>query len=237
MTETNHQIPRIKNNLRDKQDKFISVLEQYYVEYGNIPTKQKLLELKVVSDEDYDELIKDSYILNALEILGITIDTDAYALTPKQLAAIQVMFDFNDGRSDSKKLRDLGISGQTWQNWLRDPSFQRFLRARTGNLLDDNSHDVDRALLSKARAGNAEAMRLYYSIAGKHSKALSESPKIGNVDAQVFLMKLMEILQEVLANEPDKIMAIGTRLLEIQNPISQHPRVIEALPITIEQRL
>lgn len=220
---------RVVNPFRSKEEKLLTYLEQHWNEYGNLPTGQKLVDLNICRDlETYETLINSDYIVNALNVLGIQTDPALQMLTPQQLAACQVMFDFHDGRSDIKKLRDLGISSQTWANWLRDPNFQSYLRTKTGNLLEDNLHEIDKALFLKARSGNVEAIRMANGVLGRHQAI--EAPKIGPVDAHIFLMKLFEVLQVHLINQPDLLKAIGQSIIDIQSPYMQNPRVIEAIP-------
>lgn len=219
---------RVKSPFRNREEKLLTYLEMYWNEFGALPSAQKMIEKGVVKDVDeFSGLWESDYVRRALDVLGIKTDQDLEILTPKQLAAVQVMFDFHDGRSDSKKLRDLKISSQTWDNWLKDPIFQKYLRTKAGNLFDDNEHEVDRALFLKARSGNVEAIRLVHAIQGKYQTV--EAPKIGNVEAHVFLMKLFEVLQQFLIDQPDKLKAIGEAIINIQSPYMNHPRVIEAV--------
>ena len=221
---------RVVNPFRNDEEKFITAIEQHWNEFGQVPTGEKLILLKAVKDqEDYNRLIDSDFVIKALNILGIKLDKDLEILTPKQLAAAQVMFDFHDGRSDIKKLRDLGINSQTWDNWLKDPSFQNYLRSKTDNLFGDNTHEVDRALFLKARSGNIEAIKLINAMMGRYQTV--EAPKIGAVEAHVFIMKLFEVLQQHLISEPEKLRAIGQAILDIQSPYMDHPRIIEAVPI------
>ena len=221
---------RVMNPFKNIEEKFITAIEQYWNEHGHIPTGDKLIELRIVkTNEEYLELINSDFIQRALNSLGIKIDTDLQTLTPKQLAAAQVMFDFHDGRSDIKKLRDLKISGQTWDNWLKDPVFQDYLRTKVKNLYGENEHEIDRALFLKARTGNVEAIRLINAMTGRYQEI--EAPKIGPVEAHVFMMRLFEVLQIHLINEPEKLKAIGQAILDIRSPYMEHPKVIEAIPI------
>lgn len=223
---------RVKNPFKDRQEKLITALEMYWNEFGCLPTGEKLVEKKVVlSPEEYNDLMQDEFVIRALDQLGIQDNTELQILTPKQLAAVQVMFDFHDTRSDSKKLRDIGISGQTWDNWLKDPTFQKYLRTKVGNLFEENTHEIDRALFLKARSGHTDSIRLLYSIQGRYQKEIQEAPKIGAVDAHLFLMKLFEVLQQFLIDQPDKLKAIGEAIINIQSPYMNSPRVIEAVPV------
>ena len=220
---------RVTNPFHSREEKLITYLEQHWNEYGNLPTGAKAVQFKAVeSEEIFNELMVSEFVQRALSILGIKTDPDLQILTPRQLAAVQVMFDFHDGRSDIKKLRDLKISSQTWENWLRDPIFQAYLRTKTGNLLEDNVHELDKALFSKARSGNIEAIRLANAVLGRHQTV--EAPKIGNIEAHVFIMKLFEVLQAKLISQPDLLLEIGSAIVEIQSPYTQHPKVIEAIP-------
>lgn len=220
---------RVINPFRSREEKLITYLEQHWNEYGNLPTGQKLVDNRVVESlEEYEQLINSDFVVKGLNVLGIKTDPDLQMLTPQQLAAAQIMFDFQDGRSDIKKLRDLKISSQTWANWLRDPSFQAYLRTKTGNLLEDNVHELDKALFLKARSGNVEALRMMNAVLGRHQTV--EVPKIGPIEAHLFIMKLFEVLQVHLISQPDLLKEIGQAIIEIQSPYMQHPKVIEAVP-------
>lgn len=221
---------RVVNPFRSREEKLITYLEQHWNEYGNLPTGQKLIDKKVVIDlEEYESLINSDFVVRGLSVLGIRTDPELEILTPQQLAAVQLMFDFHDGRSDIKKLRDLGISSQTWENWLRDPQFQAYLRTKVGNLLEDNTHELDKALFLKARSGNVEALRMANAVLGRHQ--VVEVPKIGPVEAHMFIMRLFEVLQMHLINQPDLLRTIGEAVINIQSPYMQHPKVIEAIQV------
>lgn len=219
----------IKNPFKDLEEKFLTAIEQYWVTYGALPTVQKLIETKVIEDQkQYDKLINDPFVQRGLTVLGINLDPEATLLTPKQLAAGQIMMDVRDGRSDIKKLRDLGISSQTWDNWLKDPTFQKFLTQKTGNLFEDQLFEVDRALFLKARTGNVEAIKLVNAIRGRHQQV--EVPKIGPVEANVFVMRLFEILQNhLIKDHPEMLKSIGEEILAIQNPYLQVPSVVQVV--------
>lgn len=226
---------RVKNPFRSREEKLITALEQHWVEFGNIPSGEKLVQRGVVRDVDeYNELINSEFVLRGLDILGIKTDPDLQILTPQQLAAVQVMFDFHDGRSDIKKLRDLKISSQTWDNWLKDPTFQKYLQTKITNLYELNTHEIDRALFNKARSGNIEAVKLMNAILGRYQKEIQDVPKIGQVEAHLFIMKLFEVLQMHLIEQPDKLREIGQAIINIQSPYMQHPKVIEAVPLETE---
>jgi hypothetical protein len=223
---------RVTNPFRSREEKLITYLEQHWNEYGNLPTGQKLIDKNVVKSlEEYEYLINLDFVVNALNVLGIKNDPDLQILTPQQLAAVQLMFDFHDGRSDIKKLRDLKINSQTWENWLRDPTFQEYLRTKVGNLFEDNVHEVDKALFLKAKSGNVEAIRLIHAIQGRYQVEVEAPPiKIGPVDAHIFIMKLFEVLQVHLVNQPDLLKQIGQSIIDIQSPYLQDHRVIKAIP-------
>lgn len=222
----------IKNPFKNREEKFITALEQFWNELGNLPTAQKMIDLGIIESQDeYDRLIRDKFVQNALETLGIKLDPDLQILTPKQLAAAQIMFSLHDGRSDIKKLKDLGINPQTWDNWLKDPTFQEYLRTKTRNLFEEQEHEIDKALFLKARSGNVEAIKLLNAMLGRYKAAEEVAvPKIGQVDAHVFVMRLFEVLQKHLIKYPELLQAIGTEILEIQNPYMAVPKVIEAVP-------
>lgn len=221
------KVTRIKNPFKSAEEKFITAVEAHYAINGTLPTVQLLVNNGAVGSESQAlAFYKLPYVQKAFEVLGIKIDHDISILDPKQLAAVQIMFDFNDTRSTAKKLRDLGISGQTWQNWLKDPIFQKFCQDKAENLFTINSHEIDQALFSKARTGQVDAIKLYLQLTGRLQEVTA--PKIGNQDSHYFLIRIMEAIQEVLADHPDLLRALGAKIRSISNPFlgEQHTTII-----------
>jgi hypothetical protein len=210
---------RIKNPFKTNEEKLITAIEQQFSSLGRLPTCEELITTGAVgSQEEFTALLKQGYVQNALEILGININPTIPILEPIQLAVIQVMFDFNDTRSSAKKLRDMGVSGQTWQNWLRDPVVQKFCQDKAESLFTLNQHEIDQALFNKARTGQVDAIKLYLQLTGRLRTVETVVPKVGNQDSHYFLIKVYEAIQEVLADEPELMRKLATRLKSISNP-------------------
>jgi hypothetical protein len=235
---------RIKNPFKDTEEKFITAVEQFYSSNGRLPFYDDLLDLGAVGSSEltekealaeYERLVNSEYVQKALEVLGIKLDPSEVILMPRQLAAIQVMFDFNDGRSDAKKLKDLGVSGQTWQNWLKDPVFQKFCQDKAESLYGDNSHDIDRALFSRARTGNTEAIKLYLQVTGKLKPEIA-APKVGTQDSHYFLIRIMETIQETLVDHPDLLKLLGQRIRAISNPFLGEQQAKEIIVLQPDDR-
>lgn len=224
---------KVRNPFKTKEEKFLVAVEQVWNECGQLPTKEKLITMEVINtDDDYEALLGSPFVQKALDELGIKFE-DSLILTPKQLAAVQIMFDFTDGRSDTKKLRDLGLNTQTWQNWLQDPSFQTYLRSKASNLFKLNLHEVDRALFARARSGDISAIKILYAITGHNKSSLEESevPKIGPIDANTFVLKIYEILHNNLHLQPEVLIKIGREIAAISSPYMNNPKVIEAVQV------
>lgn len=217
---------RIKDPFKSKEEKFLTILEQLYSSNTQVPTVEVLITMGAIENQDeYDQYINDPYIQKALIVLGINIDPSIPILTPTQLSTIQIMFNFHDTRSDAKKLRDAGVNGQTWQNWLRDPVFQKFIQEKAEGLFQYNKHEIDKALFDKARSGQVDAIKLYMQLTGKLQEIEKASPqvnvnitKVGNQDSNYFLIKVYEAIEETLASHPDLMKNLANRIRAISNP-------------------
>jgi hypothetical protein len=145
---------------------------------------------------------------------------DRERLTPQQTWALQIMTDPTDSRSTASKLKHIGITYQTWRNWLREPYFNELVKTTAEQLLGDSLANVHTRLVSKAEAGDVTAMKLYYEVSGRHDPNRQQM-----LDFTKVLGLILEALQrhipdpQILARvalDIDKIVA-GKPLSEIAN--------------------
>jgi hypothetical protein len=176
--------------------------DKAYQDYG-IPVTQ------------YNKAIKKAVVRDALIERGVVFERlsdDKWiskSLTPLQLLLANSLLDLNDTRTNKKKCQDLGIPTGKYNSWIKDPVFQDYLQKRARQLIGDNKHEADLALLDKVRSGDMKAISLYYEFTGQFTPA--SKTQSGNVDIQAILVKIIEIINEEV-NDPKEILAISTRL-------------------------
>jgi hypothetical protein len=195
---------------RDLQ--FASYFEQEFMLRGDIPSKDRCREvLPFVTPQFYESRLRNKEFQEHLENLGVPIRRIIHNLPPgvlsiEQLRAINILLDFNDTRSDKKKLESLGIKTSTYQTWKKDIAFQDYIAKRALNLIGDNLDEVDRALLDQARSGELGAIKFIYEVTGRHD------PKR---DSQINLKEIIHLILEVIIQEvkdPETVKRIATKL-------------------------
>lgn len=191
----------------------VSFIEQHYALTGKILSADQALEEFGIPVGHYNSVLDDPKCKEALEEKGIvfqrfTGDWTAKSLTPKQLLAANSMLDLTDTRSQKKKLQDLKVHTQTWQSWLKDPVFKEYLATRASQMINENEHEADLALLDRIRSGDMKAISLYYEMSGKF---VPQRAGNNNVDIQNLLIKVIEIITEEVTDTDDAI-RISNRL-------------------------
>lgn len=251
MTTPSDEMPTFAELMRlaplpySREDTFLHELERLYHQNRTFPTLSEFEALGFNEAEIVEFLNKPS-CRKKIEALGIKAPPapgTSAKLTPRQLMAVQILFDFHDNRSDKKKLADLGISTQTYQGWLKDPSFQEFIQARAQQLIPLNIPDIERALLDKARAGDLAAIKFIYEKSGIYNasenamRLQAELYRQQNAfDVQSFMLRVIEVLQIHLSAAPETLKAIATDLKAL-SPSSQNSSLaIEPVKITSTRR-
>lgn len=92
-------------------------------------------------------------------------------LTPQQQHAVLIVTDPTRSDSLRKRLELVGISYQTYRNWMKQPAFGNAIRALSEDVLQDNLASVHTSMTAKAMAGDVTAARLVYELSGRHDPA------------------------------------------------------------------
>lgn len=232
--------------ITDDQFEFLNFLEQYWFEYGLIPTADRAVELGIpkplyessFKSKLFREQCRDRGIsLKGLEVLGngTKAEWQNYMLSEEQLTVANVLMDTTDSRSAKKKLQDLGISTARYQSFLRDPGFQNYIRARAENALGDNQHEAHLALIDRVRSGDMSAIKYFNELTGRFVPARDTA---NGMDVTLILIRVLEIiqryvqdsaLQEVIAQEflqlaePAKVVAGSAVVAQATPTLKQLP--------------
>lgn len=228
MTTPANKTPR---PLSVKDHELLTYIEQEYLLHGAVPTKEKVLSKNITNKTHYDKCLSSSDFRNAMLARGISLrgySPDAsndVVLTEEQLVCANTMLDLRDNRSQTKKLRELGVSTSKWEGWLRDPAFQSYIRTRAENLLGDNLHESHLALLDRVRSGDINAIKYFNEITGRYVPNASDK-----ADVNAVLMMVLEVIQRHVKDEAqlvaiaDDMVAIGRKINPMQSvPITGRP--------------
>lgn len=188
---------------------------QYYKLNGTLLSKEAA-KSNGIPEDLYDEAIKSKDFKAGLLEQGIDVARyelsgwGAKALTPEQLIVADTLLDLVDQRSNKKKLQDLGVSSKTYQAWLKDPVFQDYMRTRSQNLIGENQHEVDLALLDKVMAGDMKAIAYMNEFTGRFVQQRGPQGTTA-ADVQRIIISIIEIVDEEVLDSEIK-MRIGNRL-------------------------
>lgn len=197
--------------------------------------------------KDFTTALSKENVRSALAERGVVFerlneDFTAYALTPTQLLVANSLLDLTDTRSNKKKLQDLGIATITYNAWLKDPIFRDYLAKRANQMIGDNVHEVDLALLDKIRAGDLKAIEYYNEMTGRFVRAKAGQ----NVDVMGIITRIIEIIDEEV-EDPATLERLALRIrgavsarsmamaLTGNSPVGDDdiivPQVVKALPL------
>lgn len=221
--------------LTDTQWDLINYCEQEYLAHGALPSADRVEQLGVAGKLYYQNFLQNEVVRKSLLARGVPLallggpggpSGRAGVLTEEQLTAANVMLDLQDNRSQKKKLADLRVSSQKWQAWLRDPTFQDYLRKRAENLLGDNYHEANLALLDRIRSGDTSAIKFYYEITGRYNPNRGDS-----VDLASLLMRIMEIIQKHVTDN-EVAAAIADEFITLASGVGVGLNQRSALPVS-----
>ena len=106
-------------------------------------------------------------------------------LTPQQQHAILIVTDPTRNDSLRKRLELVGISYQTWRNWMKQSKFNQAVVTLSEDMLTDNTASVHTSLAQKAMTGDVGAARLFYELTGRHDPAKQQMVDLARIIALV----------------------------------------------------
>lgn len=216
--------------LTDGQRDVITYVEQQWMLTGKVVSPMRICDNFIsIPEHVVAKWFTEDGFRKALTNRGIPVEVSlgrpSGSLTAEQLLVANSMLDFRDNRSQKKKLADLGIESQTYSAWLKNDAFQSYIRERSEQLLNENSHEVNIALLDRARSGDTNAVRLYLGYTGRYAERADSTSA---VDVAFVLTRVLEIIQKYVVDE-NTLTTIASEFSELAaNGSRRAPREIEA---------
>jgi hypothetical protein len=155
-------------------------------------------------------------------------------LSPLQLIAVNTMLDLIDQRSEKKKLQDLAISSVTWQTWLKDPVFSKYLHERAEAMLGDHQHEAQLALLDKIRMGDINAIKYYNEMTGRYVPQTNTGTGTTQLtDFKQLLIRILEVINDEV-EDSEVAFRIADRFRGLIGIQAMANQMLPSTPDTIE---
>lgn len=217
--------------LTSRELSIVTWVEQYWHKNSRFPYlkefKQKLGQLNFPQDFPVTDLMEKPSFKRAMDNRGISIPsvTDVPVdLNNDQLAGILAVTNYLDKRSQSVKLKSLGITTSQWNGWLKNKIFKEYLHEVSSNTFKDSIHIAQESLVSKLESGDTSAIKLYMELTGRYQEGGSQ---VANL--RLILTKLVEVLRRRITDE-NLLRAIGQDfdlILSGQEPVPVAPPRID----------
>lgn len=207
-------------------------IEQKFWETGLLVSNEKLSEhldvnLGTVKGWWVSSDFREALVKRGVDLLDPS--KSAEVLTPEQLQAANMMLNLHDTRSEREKLTELNLTPQKWMAWLRQPSFQGYLRHRAEAMFSANDYKVFAALVGEASGGDVSAMKLFFEMRGIYNPRVQV-----DVNVEVFMVNVFEIITKHV-KDPKVLEAIANdfEALETGAPQTVGQRALPSAGIDI----
>jgi hypothetical protein len=140
----------------------------------------------------------------AMSMRGILMPSPDNDLSSEQMAAILVITNYLDKRSQAAKLKSLGVTPQQWQGWLKDHKFKTYLHNISSSTFEDALPTAYEGLLKKVEAGDVNAVKFYMEVTGRYTE---DAGQVQNL--KIIVARLIEVIQRRV-KDPELLRAISS---------------------------
>lgn len=208
--------------------KIVNWVEQTWNITGKFPS---VLELKEQFSDFNPKVLSKPIFMKAMENRGIGVPSKSEVakgeLTEEQLAAVMLITDYSDKRTQSAKLRALGVSTVKWNGWMRDVRFKHYVHNLSASVFDDAIHVAQMGLAKRLEAGDTNAVKFYMELTGRFNSG--ESTQLENLN--LIIARLTEVLQ-IHIKDPEVLRLIYRDLDAALNGRQPQPE-----PLAIESQI
>jgi hypothetical protein len=201
----------------------ISAVEEFWNRERFFPGSKILSEMTKLPEDFVMEVMTSGKFDKRFEALGIDkdsipvtqkkdIDRNSARLTSLQLALASCLLNPMDQRSRSQKLKDLGILPITFNGWMKNEKFTKYLSDRADEMFSDMMPLAKDALIRKVMKGDLGALKLYMEMKGQYGKQNE-----GIQDFKLLVNRLIESIQRHV-KDPAIVQAIAEDFKSITDP-------------------
>ena len=179
----------------------IDYIQHHWHLWQKTPSVEQISQFLEVPNEAVVKMLADGEIKERLKRRGIEL-TQASVLSSEQIATANLLLDFTDSRPQAQKLRALGVLPATYQGWLSNPEFNKYMRQRAEYLIDNvGVTTATEALFNQTQKGNMQAIKLLLELTGRHRDSTS-------INVEFLLSRVVEIVATHVP-DPEILRAIG----------------------------
>jgi hypothetical protein len=117
-------------------------------------------------------------------------------LTYEMTSTVAVLLDTTRVDSLRSRLRDVGVTYNTYQTWLKFAPFRNMIEAGADQMLSNSYVDMNRALVQQAVKGDVNAIKFAYELTGRYDP---NSKQVMEVNAVIASM--VEIIQKHVTDQ------------------------------------
>ena len=96
-------------------------------------------------------------------------------LNNAQLNAAEMLANPDYKGSKTKMIKEVGVSRSTFYKWLKIPAFTDYVNNLIDKYTDAELGAVWKALISKCKTGDVQAIKLYFELKGKYKQDINVS--------------------------------------------------------------
>jgi len=171
--------------------KAVASVELEYRRLGRVPTVDEVHDSwSAISLQTYGELYASRPFRDALRRRGIVL-TDEKMLSQDQLAALALLTDISDRRTNGAKMAALGLNTGVLSAWMRNPVFREERSRRAREITEDSVASARERLAANVDAGDQRAIEFTMAMTGVYSPALA-----ANQDAMKVVYAVLEAVQK-----------------------------------------
>lgn len=171
--------------LSPEQVQLVAFKEQRFWESGSSPSDEivalalsfPLEKVRKLQDETVRRILLDRGIESGFDVEKVFL--------PIQIAAVNMMCNAYDKRSMRQKADELGIKIQTWNAWMRQPSFRKYVSVRTEELLKGLDVVADVSLAQLVEERDLSAIKFYKELQGIYNPRIQVDFNLDSVLARV----------------------------------------------------
>lgn len=93
-------------------------------------------------------------------------------LSSEQLNAAEMLANPSYKGSKSKIITEVGVSRSTFYNWFKNSCFTEYVNELIDKYTDAELSSVWKALLTRCRGGDVQAIKLYFELKGKYKQSV-----------------------------------------------------------------
>lgn len=214
--------------LSKEQYDLLLYLEQTYWRTSSLPSYDLMQQQGIeLPRSTYDEAWANPRFVDALRARGLpeyllTTSSGTFGgriLTEQQMQVANVLLDTTDSRSRLKKLTELGVSSNTYNQWLKDPVYRNYCLERAEDLILAAQPTAHMSLIRQVEAGDLGAVKYFNALTGRFRERApaAASVEINNNTVNLgndLLIQVVEVIQRHV-KDPVMLEAIGKEILEL----------------------